>query len=81
MERVIEVQKDLYRCFIDYLKALDKVKRSDLFDILLRHNCDVKDLRVNRNLYWGQEAAIRIDDDCSVHKPSETELCFLFQYL
>ena len=40
MERVIEVQKDLYLCFIDYLnlKAFDKVKHSDLFDILLRNN-------------------------------------------
>ena len=78
MERVIEVQKDLYRCFIDYLKAFDKVKHSDLFDILLRNNCDGKDLRVNRNLNWRQEATIRIDNDCSVHKPSETGLCFFF---
>ena len=37
--------------------------------ILLRHNCDGKDLRVIRNLYWEQEAKIRIDDDCSVYKP------------
>ena len=34
MERSIEVQKDLYLCFIDYSKALDKVRHSDLFDIL-----------------------------------------------
>ena len=27
-------------------------------------------------MYWRQEATIRIDDDCSVHKPSETGLCF-----
>ena len=39
MERVIEVQKDqvVYLCFIDYSKAFDKVKYSDLFDILLIH--------------------------------------------
>ena len=32
MERAIEVQKDLYLCFIDYSKAFDKVhvKHSDL---------------------------------------------------
>ena len=70
-ERAIEVQKDLYLCFIDYFfsKAFDKVKYSDLFDILLRHNCDGKDLRVIRNLYWEQEATLKIDDDCSVFKP------------
>ena len=69
MKRAIEVEKDLYLCFIDCSKASDKVKHSDLFDILLRHNCDGEDLRVIRNLYWEQEATIRIDDDCSVYKP------------
>ena len=69
MERAIGLQKDLYLCFIDYSKAFDKVKHFALFGILLRHNCDGKDLRVIRNLYWEQEATIRIDDDCSVYKP------------
>ena len=68
MERAIEVQKDLYVCFIDYSKAFDKVKHSDLFDILSELNCDGKDLRVIRNLYWEQEAAIRVDDDYSEYK-------------
>ena len=68
MDRAIEVQKDLYLCFIDYSKAFDKVKHSDLFDILQRHNCDGKDDRVLRKLYWEQEATIRIDNDCSVYK-------------
>ena len=69
MERAIEVQKDLYLCFIDYSKAFDKVRHSDLFDILLRLSCDGKDLRVIRNLYWEQEAAIRVDNDCSEYRP------------
>ena len=47
MERATEVQKDV----IDYSKAFDKVKHSDLFGLLLRHTCDGKDLRVIRNLY------------------------------
>ena len=29
MERAIEVQKELYLCFIDYSKASDKVKHSN----------------------------------------------------
>ena len=69
MERAIEVQKDLYLCFIDYSKAFDKVGHSDLFDILQGINCDGKDLRVIRNLYWEQEAAIRVDSDCSEYRP------------
>ena len=62
------LQIQLYLCFIDYSKAFVKVKHSALFDILLRQNCDGKDLRVIRNLYREQEATI-IDDDCSVHIP------------
>ena len=69
MERSIEVQKDLYLCFIDYSKAFDKVRHSDLFDILNGLDVDGKDLRILRNLYWEQEAAIRIDNDCSVYRP------------
>ena len=80
MERAIDVQKDLYLCFIinDYSKAFDKVKHSDLLKIFLKHNCDGKDLRVIRNLYWEQEATIGMDNDqatigrdndCSVYKP------------
>ena len=42
MERVVEVQKDLHLCLIDYSKVFSKVKHYDLFDILLRHNCDGK---------------------------------------
>ena len=68
MGRAIDVQNDLYLCFIIYSKAFDKVKHFYLFDILLRHNCDGNDLRVIRNLNWEQEATIRIDDDCGVYK-------------
>ena len=42
MERAIEIQKDLYLCFTDFSKAFGKIIHSDLFDILLRHNCDGK---------------------------------------
>ena len=64
-----QVQKDLYLCFIDYSKAFDKVKHSNLFNILQRLNCDGSDLRVLRNLYWEQEAAIRVDNEYSEYKP------------
>ena len=58
----------MYLCFIDYSKAFDKVKNSDLFDNLPIHNCDGKDMGVIKNLYWEAEATIRIDNDCSVYK-------------
>ena len=68
MEGAIEVQKDLYLCFIGYPELFDQVGHPDLFDMSLRLNCDRKDLKVIRNLHWEQEATIRIDNDCSLYK-------------
>ena len=33
-ERAIEMQKDLYVCFIDYTKSFDKVQHKELFNML-----------------------------------------------
>ena len=60
MERCIEVQKDIYLCFIDYSKVFDKVKNQNLFSILDNLDIDGKDLRIVRNLYREQSAAARI---------------------
>ena len=69
MERSVEAQKDLYLCFIDYSKAFDRVRHEDLFKILTKLTIDGKDLRILQNLYWEQEAAIRIDGEYSEFKP------------
>ena len=68
LERSIEVQKDLHLCFIDYSKAFDKVKHDRLFEILENLDIDGKDLRVIRNLYWDQCAAVRVQDEHSEFK-------------
>ena len=68
MERCIEMQKDLYMCFIDYSKAFDKVKHVELFKLLEELDIDGKELRIVRNLYWDQTAAVRIDGDYSAYK-------------
>ena len=68
MERCIQVQKDLYICFIDYSKAFDKVRHDELFNILASLDIDGKDLRIIRNLYWDQNAAVRIEGEVSEFK-------------
>ena len=62
-ERAIEMQKDVYVCFIDYTKAFDKVKHKDLIDMLQQIGLDGKDLRLIRNLYWNQTAAVTINNN------------------
>ena len=64
-ERAIEIQKDLYLCFIDYTKAFDKLRHEEIMSILDSLNIDGKDLRIVRNIYWEQTAAMRIGNDLS----------------
>lgn len=60
-ERAIEVQQNIYLAFIDYEKAFDKVRHDQLMEILKNVDLDGKDLRIIRNLYWEQEAAMRVN--------------------
>ena len=62
-ERALEVQKDVYVCFVDYEKAFDKVRHVDLFRMLKEAGLDGKDLRLLRNLYWKQKSTVRVADE------------------
>ena len=64
-QKHIEVNQDLYTCFIDYSKAFDRVHHSQLIECLERIGIDGKDIRIIANLYWQQKAAIRIEDELS----------------
>ena len=59
------MKRKLYVCFIDYTKAFDKVRHENLLDLLQQLDMDGKDVRVIRNLYWEQSAAVRIDEELS----------------
>ncbi len=64
-ERCIEMQKDVYICFIDYAKAFDKVQHEQLFNILQGLDINNKDIELLKNLYWEQQAAVRIGQEMS----------------
>ena len=64
-ERAVEMQKDVYMCFIDYSKAFDNVKHSELFEELKKLDIYRKDLRLLQSLYWNQFACIRVEAECS----------------
>ena len=59
-ERSIEMQKDVYLCFIEYGKAFDGVRHEDLIEILKGTVVDGKDLRMVYKLYWNQKAAVGV---------------------
>ena len=52
IERSIEVQKDLYLCYVDFQKAFDMVKHEQLMEMLADIGMDGEDRRMILNLYW-----------------------------
>ena len=48
--RCVEMQKDVYICFIDYAKAFDKVQHVTLFEILQELDVNGKDVELIKNL-------------------------------
>ena len=64
-ERNIKMQQDVYAAFIDYKKAFDRVKHIEIMKDLQEIGIDGKYIRVLKNLYWEQMAAIPIDSELS----------------
>lgn len=60
-ERSLEVQKDVYICFIDYKKAFDRVNHSKMIECLQEIGIDGKDLQIIAKLYWEQTAVVRTE--------------------
>ena len=58
-ERSLEVQNDVYVCFIDYTKAFDRVKHGKMIECLSEIGVDKKDLQIITKLHWEQTAAVR----------------------
>jgi len=60
-EWAVEVQKDIYLCFIDYVKAFDHMRRELLVEILESLDLDSQDVELMKNLYWDQQASVRLN--------------------
>ena len=54
VERMIEKQKDVYVCFINYSKAFDTVKHEPLIELLQSLDIDPQDGKLPANLYKRQ---------------------------
>ena len=59
MEKAREFQKNIYFCFIDYVKAFDCVGHHKLWKILQEMGIPDHPTCLLRNLYAGQEATFR----------------------
>ena len=59
IEKAREFQKNIYFCFIDYVKGFDCVDHNKLWKILKEMGIPDHLTRFLRNLYAGQEATVR----------------------
>ena len=59
IEKAREFQKNIYFCFIDYVKAFDSVDHNKLWKILKEMGIPDHLTCFLRNLYAGQEATVR----------------------
>ncbi|KAI5735741.1 hypothetical protein M8J77_022050 [Diaphorina citri] len=62
-EKMIEVNKNLYVCFIDWEKAFDRVDWNILLRVLKEIDLNWEDRRLIRELYKGQKVVVRIEDE------------------
>ena len=60
IDKAREFQKDIYFCFIDYAKAFDCVDHNKLWKILKEMGISDHLTCLSRNLYAGQEAAVKM---------------------
>ena len=63
-ERAVEMQKDVYMCFIDHIKAFDRVRHGPLVEMLQSLYLDGQDVELIKNLYWDQQASVRLNGYC-----------------
>ena len=59
IEKARELQKNIYFCFIDYVKAFDCVDHNKLWNILQEMGIPDHLTCLLRNLYTGQETTVR----------------------
>ena len=64
-QKHVDVDQDLYTCFMDYSKAFDRIHHATLIECLEKIGVDGRDIRIIENLYWHQKAAIRIESELS----------------
>ena len=65
MERNLEVNKEVYICFVDFEKAFDRVNWVKMMTILKDIGIDIRDRRLIWNLYSKQSAVVKIADEMS----------------
>jgi len=63
VQRSLDMNKDVYACFIDFEKAFDKVQHSKMLKALQDAGIEGSNIRAIASLYWQQVASVLIDSE------------------
>lgn len=83
IERNVEVQKDLFMCFIDYTKAFDKVKHDGIDENVRGINIDGKEQMIIKRMFSNQETAVGVENVIDKYQPVKQgvrQSCVLLLY-
>ena len=61
--RLLNHQQKLFVCFIDFVKAFDKVRHNEVLEALDEARIDDKYLRLLQNIYCNQKATVKVGDE------------------
>jgi hypothetical protein len=59
-EKCLDMNHDLYICFINFEKAFNEVQHQKLIEILQQLGLDGRDIHIIKHLYWRQKARVRV---------------------
>ncbi|KAI5743600.1 hypothetical protein M8J77_020048 [Diaphorina citri] len=62
-ERILDVNRELYVCFVDWEKAFDRVNWNILLRVLREIDLNWKERRLIRQLYKGQKVVVRVEEE------------------
>ncbi|KAI5738445.1 hypothetical protein M8J77_007179 [Diaphorina citri] len=62
-EKVLDANRELYICFVDWEKAFDRVNWNVLLKVLKDIDLSWKDRRLIRELYKGQKVVVRVEEE------------------
>ena len=80
-EKARELQKNIYFCFIDYVKAFDCVDHNKLWKILKEMGIPDHLTCLLRNLYAGQEATLRTGHGLVPNRKKSTSRLYIVTLL
>ncbi|GFR92268.1 RNA-directed DNA polymerase from mobile element jockey-like [Elysia marginata] len=59
-ERMMDCQKDLNLCFIDYAKAFNRVNHEKLMEVLAKAGIPSHERRLVCEIYWNQSTKVKL---------------------